>query len=58
MSFTFNMSAFILAIVVIIMLGLFIRLKNFIFKILFFIFGAVLLIMMLPNILSFITSLI
>ncbi len=58
MSFTFNISAFILLCLIILFLGLLIRFKVFIFKILFFLFGAILLIMMLPQMLEFISSLI
>ena len=57
MSFTFNLSAFILFCIVILCLGLLVRFKIFIFKILFFLFGAVLLIIMMPQILEFISSL-
>lgn len=57
MSFTFNLSAFILLCIVILCLGLLIRFKIFVFKILFFLFGAILVIMMMPQILEFLSSL-
>ena len=56
MSFTFNLSAFILLCIAILCLGLLIRFKIFIFKILYFLFGAILVIMMMPQILEFISN--
>ena len=58
MAISFNMSSIILIIVVLILLSLFIKLKNMIVKVLLIFFSGVLAIMMFPQILDFIQNLI
>lgn len=58
MAISFNISSIILIIVVLILLSLFIKLKNMIVKVLLIFFSGVLAIMMFPQILDFIQNLI
>ena len=57
MSISFNLSAIIYAIVILILLSLFIKFKNFVIKILLTVFSIILLIMLAPQVLSFLQSL-
>lgn len=58
MAISFNISSIILIIVVLILLSLFIKLKNMIVKVLLIFFSGVLAIMLFPQILDFIQNLI
>ena len=58
MAISFNISSIILIIVVLILLSLFIKLKNMIVKVLLIFFSGVLIGMMFPQILDFIQNLI